>query len=87
MSASKTELLQAVEFALASKWDAAHGIVQQYDRDATAAWIHAVIHKIEGDLGNSRYWYRHAGKIEHVDDEPNAELAAIKAELLARGGE
>ena len=85
MSASKTELLQAVEFAIAGKWDAAHGIVQQYDGDAIAAWIHAVIHKIEGDLGNARYWYRHAGKIEHVDDEPNTELAAIKTELLARG--
>lgn len=86
MSAPDNDLLQAVEFALAGKWDAAHGIVQQYDGDATAEWIHAVIHKIEGDLGNARYWYRHAGKLEHVDDEPNAELAAIKAELGARGG-
>ena len=84
MTAPNPELLQAVEFALAGKWDAAHGIVQQYDGDATAAWIHAVIHKIEGDPGNSRYWYRHAGKLDHVNDEPTAELAAIKAELLAR---
>jgi len=79
MSASNNELLQAVEFALVGKWDAAHGIVQQYDGDATAAWIHAVIHKVEGDQGNSRYWYRHAGKMEHVNDEPSAELATIKA--------
>jgi len=66
---------------MAGKWDAAHGIVQQYDGDATAAWIHAVIHKIEGDASNARYWYRHAGKLEHASDEPQAELAAIKAEL------
>ena len=85
MTAPNPELLQAVEFALAGKWDAAHGIVQQYDDDPTAAWIHAVIHKIEGDLGNSRYWYRHAGKLAHANDEPQAELAAIKAGLLAPG--
>ena len=86
MTAPNPELLQAVEFALAGKWDAAHGIVQQYDGDPIAAWIHAVIHKIEGDPGNSRYWYRHAGKLAHFDDDPTAELAAIKAELISRGG-
>lgn len=85
MSAPKNELLQAVEFALAGKWDAAHGIVQQYDNDPTAAWIHAVIHKIEGDAGNSRYWYRHAGKLEHFADEPTAELTEIKAALVSSG--
>ncbi len=41
MSAPKDELLQAVELALAGKWDAAHQIVQKYEDDATAAWIHA----------------------------------------------
>jgi hypothetical protein len=54
--------------------------VQHYD-DATAAWIHAVLHKIEGDLGNSRYWYYRAGTIEHVSDEPKAELAEIRKQL------
>jgi len=52
MSAPKNELLQASELALAGKWDAAHQIVQQYEDDATAAWIHAVLHKMEGDLIN-----------------------------------
>ncbi|HEU5071261.1 MAG TPA: hypothetical protein VFV96_12715 [Verrucomicrobiae bacterium] len=83
MNASPDELLRAVELALTKKWEAAHNLVQQYEGDATAAWIHAVLHKQEGDLGNSRYWYRHAGKLAHVGDEPQAELAAIKAELLS----
>lgn len=83
MSAPNKDLLQAVELALAGEWDAAHGLVQQYEGDTTAAWIHAVLHKIEGDLGNSRYWYRHAGRLDRVDDEPRAELAAIKAELVS----
>ena len=80
MSAPKDDLLQAVELALAGKWDAAHEVVQQYE-DATAAWIHAVLHKLEGDLGNARYWYRRANRMEHVADEPRAELTAIQAKL------
>ncbi|MGA2030014.1 MAG: hypothetical protein ABSG87_08070 [Verrucomicrobiota bacterium] len=75
------DLLQAVELALAGEWDAAHEVVQQYEDDATAAWIHAVLHKLEGDLGNARYWYRRAERMEHVTDEPRPELAAIQAEL------
>jgi hypothetical protein len=38
MGAPKEDLLRAIELALASKWDAAHEVVQQYE-DATAAWI------------------------------------------------
>ena len=81
MSAMNYGLFQAIELAMAGKWDAAHQIVQQYEDDATAAWIHAVLHKIEGDLGNARYWYRHADRMERVAEEPRAELAAIQAEL------
>jgi len=75
------DLLRAVELALAGEWDAAHQLVQQYEDDAMAAWIHAVLHKIEGDLGNAQYWYRYAGRMDHVADEPCAELIAIQAEL------
>ena len=80
MSAPKDELLRAIELALAGKWDAAHEVVQQYE-DGTAAWIHAVLHKIEGDLGNARYWYRRADRMEHVEDEPRVELAAIRSKF------
>ncbi len=71
-------LLKAIELASGDQWDAAHRIVQQYENDATAAWIHAVLHKIEGDPENSRYWYRRAGKMEWVGHEPPEELRAIK---------
>jgi hypothetical protein len=81
MSAPSSELLRAVELALAGDWEAAHDLVQQYEDDATAAWIHAVLHKIEGDPGNARYWYRHAGRMNHFADEPMAELVVIKAGL------
>lgn len=78
----KKDLLKAIELALAGEWDGAHQIVQQAEGDATAAWIHAVLHKIEGDLDNSRYWYRRADKMDHVSDEPRAELEQIKKELV-----
>ena len=81
MSALNDDLLQAVERALAGKWDAAHELVQQYEDNATAAWIHAVLHKMEGDLSNARYWYRRADRMKHVADESRAELATIQAEL------
>ncbi|HEV2328305.1 MAG TPA: hypothetical protein VG077_07375 [Verrucomicrobiae bacterium] len=86
MSALNDDLLQATELALAGKWAAAHELVQQYEDDATAAWIHAVLHKFEGDLANSRYWYRRADRLDHVDDKPRTELAAIQAELRSRHG-
>ena len=77
-------LLQAIDLALSGEWNAAHQIVQQYETDTTAAWIHAVLHKIEGDQDNSRYWYRRAGKLEHFSDEPKAELAEIRKEVAGQ---
>ena len=78
------DLLQAIDLAAAGQWDAAHRIVQQYDADPVASWIHAVLHKIEGDLDNSRYWYHRAGKMECVDREPLPELETIKAAMSDR---
>lgn len=78
---TRDDLLAAIELALAGDWEAAHGIVQRDEADRTAAWIHAVLHKIEGDPGNARYWYARAGRLDCVEREPAAELAAIKATL------
>ena len=75
------DLLRAIDLAAAGSWDEAHAIVQRDEADPTAAWIHAVLHKIEGDLGNARYWYRRAGRMDRVDDEPAAEFAALRATL------
>ena len=47
----KAQLLEAIDAALAQDWHRAHHIVQQYEEDAFACWIHAVLHKIEGDEG------------------------------------
>ena len=42
-------------------WDEAHQVAQGVD-DASGAWVHAYLHRKEGDLGNASYWYRRAGK-------------------------
>ena len=73
-------LVKAIDLALEGQWDSAHQIVQQHE-GAISAWVHAVLHKIEGDPDNSRYWYRRAGKMEHFADEPRQELAAIRVEI------
>jgi len=75
------DLLQAIDLAISGQWDEAHQIVQQHE-DGTAAWVHAVLHKIEGDQENSRYWYRRAGKLDHFPDEPKAELGEIRKAVL-----
>ena len=76
-SSNRAHLRAAVEAALADDWDTAHKIAQDYG-DADANWIHAVLHKIEGDAWNSRYWYARAGDHRFEDySDPKAELRAI----------
>ena len=53
--------LAALWWAAKGKWDEAHKIVQD-EETADAAWVHAYLHRVEGDLGNAGYWYRRAGK-------------------------
>ena len=42
-------------------WDKAHKLAQEL-RDETGAWVHAYLHRVEGDDSNAGYWYRRAGK-------------------------
>ena len=53
--------LRALWWAAKGNWDAAHKIAQDED-DKDSAWVHAYLHRVEGDLGNAGYWYRLAGK-------------------------
>ncbi len=81
MAIGRTELARACDLALAGDWDAAHAIVQADEEAPAACWIHATLHKIEGDAGNARYWYRRAGQFYESFADPAAELRAIKATL------
>src|SRR5438270_840426 len=53
--------LAALWWAAKGDWSKAHRIVQD-DEGVDAAWVHAYLHRVEGDLGNAGYWYRRAGK-------------------------
>ena len=53
----------------------------QDDPTREAAWVHAYLHRVEGDLGNAGYWYRRAGR-PAADDAVEAEWARIVATLL-----
>jgi hypothetical protein len=79
---SRDDLIRAVELAIAGDWTGAHEIVQQDEADPTFCWMHAVLHKIEGDAANARYWYRRSGGQSYeAYGDSNAELAAIRAVL------
>ncbi|HTT12327.1 MAG TPA: hypothetical protein VMG60_15685 [Burkholderiaceae bacterium] len=54
-----TAMLRAIWHGLRGDWDAAHELAQAQD-DAEGAWVHAWLHRIEGDLGNAGYWYQRA---------------------------
>ena len=81
MAASKQLLLQAVDRALAGDWQAAHEIAQEHEDDDVANWIHAVVHWIEGDLSNARYWFRQAGRAMTDHATPAEALRAIQSVL------
>ena len=63
------------------EWDRAHEAVQE-DGSAEGAWVHAYLHRKDGDVGNAAYWYRRAGKPVATGDSA-AEWKAIAVGLLA----
>ena len=74
--------LAGLWWAAKGDWDQAHKIVQD-ESSREAAWVHAYLHRVEGDLGNASYWYRQAGQPTAKDSLP-AEWERIAATLLAR---
>ncbi len=54
-------LLEAMWYDAKDNWEAAHNIAQDITSD-NGAWVHAYLHRKEGDLGNAAYWYRRTGR-------------------------
>jgi hypothetical protein len=75
------KLLDAVERALDGNWQAAHVIVQEHEEDPIANWIHAVVHRMEGDIANARYWYGRIRREYREEVSTEAELREIQAAL------
>jgi hypothetical protein len=76
--------LAALWWAAKDGWDQAHKLVQD-EATADAAWVHAYLHRVEGDLSNAGYWYRQAGK-PVAKDSLESEWERITAALLGSGG-
>ena len=64
-------------------WDMAHRVAQDVD-DASGAWVHAYLHRKEGDESNAAYWYRRAGK-PIARGSLDEEWTEIAAALLDNG--
>ncbi|HVZ96110.1 MAG TPA: hypothetical protein VG847_04490 [Chitinophagaceae bacterium] len=62
--------LRALWYDAKGNWDKAHHIVQDMD-DKNAAWIHAYLHRKEGDISNADYWYHRAAKNRHTESLEN----------------
>ena len=73
--------LLALWYDAKGDWDAAHRVAQDVE-DAGGAWVHAYLHRKEGDAGNAAYWYRRAGRA--VENGPlDTEWSVIAEALLA----
>ena len=77
---AKEPSLRALSLLAAGDWEGAHTIVQD-DPSPEAAWVHAHLHRVEGDLANAGYWYRRAGKPQatiDLDEERRAIQQALR---------
>ena len=75
-------LLLAMRFDRQGDWRRAHVVAQEVE-DCDGAWVHAYLHRKEGDGMNAAYWYRRAGR-PVATGEFNAEWETIVQELLNR---
>jgi hypothetical protein len=82
-AAGMPPLVEALWWLAKGDWERAHSLAQEVDtRDG--AWVHAHLHRAEGDAANAAYWYRQAGKPvchDSLEDERNA----ICVQLLVAG--
>jgi len=71
MPADLSAELQALWQTKAGNWEQAHDMAQEI-HTSVGSWIHALLHLIEGDIGNAGYWFRKAGQrtrtVDEIDD-------------------
>ena len=80
---SRAVLLEAVRLAQGGDWQTAHLVAQENEGDPLADWLHAVVHRMEGDLANAGYWYRRCGRSLSPEVSTVAELREIAVALGA----
>jgi hypothetical protein len=80
---SATDALgRAADLLAHGDWQSAHAIVQD-DPSPLAAWMHGIVHLLEGDTSNARYWYGQARRsfpgAGSVREEVEAVCAAVRS--------
>jgi hypothetical protein len=71
------DLAAVIAWLRAGDWQGAHAIVQADESAPGSCWAHGIVHLLEGDLGNARYWYGRAGRAWPSAPDPRAEIEAL----------
>lgn len=85
MNPEAESLARVVDLLAAGEWREAHRIVQR-EPGPLAAWLHGIVHTLEGDLGNARYWYRRARRPFPGPRAIREEIAAVREALGGASG-
>jgi hypothetical protein len=81
MRLGRAQLSKALAYMEAGEWQAAHEIVQRDEESALACWAHGIVHIMEGDLPNARYWYGQAKRKFPAEPVVKTEIVALRAAL------
>jgi len=75
------ELARAIGLLETGDWRAAHEIVQKDERSPLACWAHGIVHLMEGDLPNARYWYGEAKRAFPENPSVPGEIRALREKM------
>jgi hypothetical protein len=78
------DLLRGLDLLESGDWNGAH-VIAQADPSALGSWLHGIVHMVEPDQGNSRYWYRRAGRPFPGMESAASEFTVIRTALAALG--
>ena len=70
-----------MNFLAAGDWQQAHQIVQEHP-STLSAWLHGIVHTLEGDLDNAQYWYRKAQRPFGGAGAVQSEIAEARAAVV-----
>src|SRR5688500_9707996 len=76
---ASAELSAALELLDKGNWQAAHEIVQKDEESPLACWAHGIVHLMEGDVANARYWYGAAGRAFPAHPSVASEIRELRA--------
>ena len=82
----RAELSKALGLLRKGDWEAAHRIVQRDEESPLACWAHGIVHLMEGDVSNARYWYRAAQRDFPSPPSIPEEIDALSAQVLRPQG-